>query len=69
LVRADLPVEDLLNWLVTKQPDRDTSDVLAGFGGLVFHRDFHATFTEQTPRVYQTRDGEIKASPLTLTST
>jgi hypothetical protein len=69
LVRADLPVEDLLNWLVTKQPDRDTSDVLAGFGGLVFHRDFHAAFTEQTPRVYQTRDGEIKASPLTLTST
>jgi hypothetical protein len=68
LVRSDLPVVDLMGWLVEKYPERDTSDVLAGFSGLVFHRDFHAAFTDQTPQAYDTTDGEIKASPLTLTS-
>jgi hypothetical protein len=67
-VRADLPVEDLLGWLVDKNPERDTSDVLAGFSGLVFHRDFHAAFTEQLPQAYDTADGEIKAVPVSLTS-
>ena len=69
LVRGDLPVEDLMGWLVGKYPERDTSDVLAGFSGLLFHQDFRADFTDQTPHAYDTADGEIKASPLTLTPT
>ncbi len=68
LVHNDLPVEDLMGWLVKKYPERDTSDVLAGFSGLVYHPDFRAAFNDQTPRAYDTSDGEIKASPLTLTS-
>ena len=67
-VRGQVPVEDLLGWLVANHPGRDTSDVLAGFSGLFFHRDFHAVFTEQTPRVYKTGDGVIEAAPLKLTS-
>jgi hypothetical protein len=67
-VRGDLPVEDLIRWLVEKYPERDTSDVLAGLSALVFDREFQAAFTDRAPRAYETRDGEIKASPLTLVS-
>jgi hypothetical protein len=66
LVRADLPVNDLMAWLVSKHSDRNTSDVLAGFSGLLFHRDFHAVFTEQDAHSYKTTDGEITGSPLSL---
>ncbi len=68
LVRGDLPLQDLMAWLVRKFPERDTSDVLTGFSGLLFHRDFQAAFADATPRAYHTPDGEITASPLTLAS-
>ena len=68
LVREDLPVEDLMGWLVDKYPERDTSDVLAGFSGLLFHNDFQAAFVDEKPHAYNTTDGEIEASPLTLIS-
>jgi len=68
LVRADLPVEDLMGWLLKKYPERDTSDVLAGFSGLLFHNDFQAAFADEKPHAYNTTDGEIEASPLKLIS-
>ncbi|PYU26549.1 MAG: hypothetical protein DMG30_01790 [Acidobacteria bacterium] len=68
LVGEKLPVSDLLEWLVRNFPERDTSDVLAGFSILVFHRNFNAIFTDRDPRTYNMADGEIKASPLTLIS-
>ncbi len=68
LVRGDMPVGDLMGWLLEKYPERDTSEVLAGFSALVFHRDFQATFTDATQHTYDTADGEIKASPLALVS-
>ena len=68
-VRDELPVEDLLSWLVERHPGKETSDVLTGFSSLVFHGEFSARFTDQLPRTYETADGEIKASPLTLAST
>jgi hypothetical protein len=68
LVRADLPVEDLMKWFVSKQPGHNTSEVLAGFSGLLYHREFRAAFTEQEPHSYITTDGEITGAPLTLTS-
>ncbi len=66
--RGGLPLEDLMGWLVKTFPERDTSDVLAGFSALVFHREFQAAFIARPPRAYNTRDGEINASPLTLVS-
>jgi len=68
LVRADLPVEDLMKWFVAKHSERSTSDVLAGFSDLLFHREFRAVFSDQTPHAYTTADGEITGSPLALTS-
>jgi hypothetical protein len=68
LVRDELPVADLLEWLLKKHPERTTPDLLAGFSELVFHRDFQAVFSDQTPNTYTTPDGEITASPLVLTA-
>lgn len=68
LARADLPVEDLMNWLVQKHPGRSTAAVLAAFSELVFNRDFGAAFNDHDPRVYKTIDGEITGAPMTLTS-
>jgi hypothetical protein len=68
VIRGELPVEDLMGWLVEKYPERDTSDVLAGFSGLLFHGDFQAAFSDEKPHAYITTDGEIEASPLILTS-
>jgi hypothetical protein len=69
LVREELPVEDLMGWLLEKYPERNTADVLGGFSGLVFHRDFQAAFTDEKLNTYKTTDGEIEASPLILTFT
>jgi hypothetical protein len=68
-VRKELPVEDLIGWLLKKYPERNTADVLAGFSGLVFHRDFQAGFADKKSIAYKTTDGEIEASPLILSST
>jgi hypothetical protein len=65
-VRDELPVEDLLAWLVERHPGKETSDVLTGFSSLVFHREFSAHFTDQLPRAYETADGEINGAPLVL---
>jgi hypothetical protein len=64
-----LPVSDLMAWLVSTYPDRDTSEIVAAFGLLVFHRDFHATFVDEAQHTYATSDGEVKAFPLILAST
>ena len=68
LVRAESPVEDLMSWLVTKHPNPNASDVLSGFSKLIFQRGFSAVFGDQTPHTYMVDDGEIAASPVTLTS-
>ena len=62
LVRQELPVDDLLEWLVAKHPNPNSTDVLAGFSRLVFHREFRAAFAEGTPQVYPIQDGEIEAA-------
>jgi hypothetical protein len=66
LVRQDLPVKDLSAWLVAKHPNPSSSDVLAGFSRLVFHREFSAGFGEEAPRIYSIQDGQIESSPVTL---
>jgi hypothetical protein len=68
LVRHDLPVEDLLEWLVMKHPSPNTSDLLAGFSRLVFHGEFSAGFAGQEQRAYNTQDGQIEAFSVTLIS-
>ncbi len=68
LLSENLPVQDLLDWLVDSFPERDLSDVLAAFSLLVFHSDFQAIFTDRGARPYNIADGEITASPLTLIS-
>ena len=63
-----LPVSDLLGWLVSRYPQKDTADTLAGFTRLVFDDKFSASFTAADSRAYETYDGELHASPVELNS-
>lgn len=67
-VRPQLPVEDLLGWLVEQHPGKETAQVLAGFAELVFDARFQAAFTGRAPRAYPTADGSLEASPVQLLS-
>ncbi len=67
-VLPSLPLEDLLGWLVEGHPGKDTGQVLAGFGELVFDPRFQAAFTNRVPRAYPTADGSLVAAPVQLVS-
>jgi len=67
-VRPELPVEDLIGWLVDRHPGKDTAQVLAGFTELIFDTAFQAAFTDRAPRGYTTADGSLEASPVQLIS-
>ena len=66
---GNLPLADLLGWIVSRYPQKDTADTLAGFTRLVFDGKFSAQFTASEIRTYETHDGELRASPVKLTST
>lgn len=63
-----LPLPDLLGWLVSRYPQKDTADTLAGFTRLVFDGNFSARFIAADSRPYETYDGELQAGPVELTS-
>jgi hypothetical protein len=67
-VRSALPVQDLLGWVVSRNPQKNTDDVLAGFSKLVFHDQFSAKFTDGVSRAYETNDGTLDAQPVELAS-
>ena len=66
---SSLPLPDLLGWIVSQYPQKDTADALASFTRLVFDTKFFAQFTAAEPRTYETHDGELHASPVKLTFT
>ena len=68
-VGVSLPLDDLLGWLVTRYPQKDTADTLAGFTRLVFDGNFSARFTSAEARAYETSDGELRANPVELATT
>jgi len=67
-VRPDLPLPDLLDWIVKRHPEKDTSAVLAGFTALMFHDDFEARFSEAEPNEYVTANWALQAHPVQLKS-
>jgi hypothetical protein len=67
-IGESLPLDDLLGWMVTRYPQRDTADTLAGFTRLLFDGNFAAHFTSSEARRYLTHDGELCASPVELTA-
>lgn len=68
-VRPELPLPDLLDWIVKRNPDKDTAAILAGFTALVFHNQFEARFSEAEPNDYATTNGSIQARAVHLKST
>ena len=67
-VRNALPVQDLLGWVVRRDPTPNINDALAGFSRLVFHDEFSAKFTDGASRTYETVDGTLDAQPVELAS-
>ena len=67
-VNRNLPVDDLLGWIVSRYPQKDTADTLTGFTRLVFDGNFSARFTTSESRAYETSDGELHANPVELTT-
>ncbi len=64
--RTQLPVDDLLAWLVTHHPQRSTADLLSGFTRLIFDPKLQASFTDAADREYVTPDGVLEAPPVHL---
>jgi hypothetical protein len=64
--RSQLPIDDIFEWLVTVNPDRDTDSILAGFTSLVFNPGLVSRFAENASRAYHTIDGVIEAQPVQL---
>ncbi len=61
-----LPVADALEWLTVHYPAKSTAEMLGGFGSVIFHDEFRATFTDEPARQYRTRDGTVCGHPLRL---
>lgn len=69
LVRPNLPLDDLLGWMVQQHPEKGLPDILAGLAELVFHADFDACFLDANPKKYKTATGQLSANPVQLQST
>lgn len=65
-IANDLPVSDLLDWLTSRYPQAETTQILAGFSTLFFHERFRARFIEATACDYETSDHLICAQPVEL---
>lgn len=65
-VEPELPVMDLLGWLIERHPEKQTAELLSGFTALVFHTDFRSRFTDAPARDYATLDGCLTGSPVAL---
>lgn len=67
-VRPNLPLDDLLGWIVRQHPEKELPEILAGLTEIVFHPDFEARFLDAETRHYQTANGQLSASPVQLQS-
>jgi hypothetical protein len=65
-VGPELPVTDLLEWLVTHHPAKRAGEVLGGFTSLLFHPGFCGRFADTGEREYPLPDGVVRGHPLRL---
>ena len=66
LAAANVPMDDLLAWLIERNPRHPTSEVLAGFAALFFHDRFRGQFTGADAHTYETPDHVLRAHPVRL---
>jgi hypothetical protein len=65
-IATDLPVADLVDWLIRRYPDRSAADLLAGMTALAFSGAHLASFTDQPARAYSAADGILHGHPIHL---
>jgi len=63
---AALPLDDLLEWLAERYPDKSTGEILSGFSRLIFLETIQARFSEKPERDYSTADGTLHGHPLQI---
>jgi hypothetical protein len=63
---SNLPVSDLLEWLINRYPSRSTADLVGGFTRVIFEDRFSAEFSGGPTREYPTSDGALVGSPVKL---
>ena len=66
LAAANVPMDDLLGWLIERNPNLPTNEVLAGFATLFFHDRLCGHFTGADARTYETPDHVLRAHPVRL---
>ena len=65
-ITPELPVADLVGWIVRRHPEKNNSDVLAGFTKLLYHRNFRGEFSGTERIRYATADGALRGFPVRL---
>jgi hypothetical protein len=66
LAAASVPMDDLLGWLIQRNPNHPTSEVLAGFATLFFHERFRSHFTGNDAHTYETPEHVLRVHPVRL---
>ena len=65
-ITPELPVNDLVGWIVAHHPEKNLSDVLAGCTKLLYHRSFRGEFCGTERIRYITADGALRGCPVRL---
>jgi hypothetical protein len=65
-IEPELPVEDLLAWLIAKHREKPVADLFVGFTRLLYHDAFEGTFAATGEAEYQTADAAVRGYPLML---
>ena len=65
-ISAELPLEDLIDWLTQTHPGLATSELLTAMSMLIFHERFQAQFTGGDVREYETIEHIIRAHPIRI---
>lgn len=66
LAAANLPMDDLLGWLIQRNPNHPTGEVLAGFATLLYDERFHSHFKGEDVLTYETPEHVLRAHPVRL---
>ena len=66
LLKEELPVKDITNWLTSNFPEKSTSDALLGLSKLLFDPKLDVEFRGGKMKQYRTRDGVLEAATIAI---
>lgn len=66
LLKEELPVKDITNWLTSNFPEKSTSDALLGLSKLLFDPKLDVEFRGGKMKQFRTRDGVLEAATIAI---